>query len=125
MMRGEKLRRYLLGILTTGVVVLASSLVLASPAQAACTLWADEPDRMATADGGRSGCITITTITVKVCKDVSLWPDPCPGVSTQSDFVNGSVWAIGGCSNGYGNYYTVVTTSNGGRVESDRVSACF
>jgi hypothetical protein len=119
------MRRSLLSILATGVVVMASSLVFDSPAQAACTIWADEPDRMATADGGRSGCTTTTTITVKVCKDVSFLPDPCPGVSSRSGFTNGSLWAVGGCSNGYGTYYTVVTTSNGGKAESDRVSSCY
>ncbi|MFB9390014.1 hypothetical protein ACFPM3_10325 [Streptomyces coeruleoprunus] len=89
----------------------------------ACGLGADSPTGSIAGTGSRTGCGGTVTLTVRVYKDISWWPDTEVAKASRTGFGNGSLTARGSCD-GRGSYYTHTESSTGNAVESGRVVLC-
>jgi hypothetical protein len=107
--------------LATGVVAAPSASADELPG---CAIWAEKPYEGAGIIAGvayRDGCAQDRTITVRIRKDISLWPDETVVSKTWSGVVNGRFVVSWDCPRGAGgNFFTEILTSAGGKASSAR-----
>lgn len=93
---------------------------------AGCYIWANKPydstGSIIKGRGGRSGCATGVTLTVRIQKHRTWWPDKTIA-STSAWMVNGYITASGKCD-GKATYFTETLSSSGNKVQSDRATRC-
>jgi hypothetical protein len=107
---------------------LAAGVVTAPAASAeelpGCAIWADAPFQGGVGIIGtahREGCAQKRTITVRIRKDISFWPDETVAERTWTNVVNGNFSVGWNCSHGDGGVlFTEILTSAGGKAQSIR-----
>ena len=107
---------------------LATGLVSAPAASAdelpGCAIWAEPPDEDTGIIVGvafRDGCAQNRTITVRIRRDISFWPDETVVSKTWTGVVNGRFPVSWDCPRGDGgNFFTEILTSAGGKASSAR-----
>jgi hypothetical protein len=107
---------------------LAAGLVAAPAASAdelpGCAIWAEPPSEGAGIIAGvafRDGCAQDRTITVRIRRDVSFWPDETVASRTWTGVVNDRFPVSWDCPRGAGgNFFTEILTGAGGKARSAR-----